>query len=609
MQESYTDITNEISKDELYFKLRSLGKDYFQNEFLKSKEQFRVLKDYSKLYSYNLPNAFNEFYINYDEIGQYLTLDIPFLKQLDDYYKQRITRMSSIGGEGNIKDIFTKWALTQNKREKNYHSRVCYSAIEKETNRLNINNLFYIAAIVVSNKEMFSYEKAIECLTKVNELVPALKLDDPIKQEIYYYSYLFSGMILQNNNRFEESNKALYDSLQFRPQGINSRFYLAINEIALDHMETARYLIKDIIINDVQKAEYSLSINHFGLFNYFIKNLTLYNFFHIKEFSLLSNYFHELIEELFDGNKIEYDSIKKVAAVMKDLPYQDSLAEESIKMTTFLNYFAKYFENSKNRMVLLLGKKINEKIDSLVESLITSYSNILEGNTQESLETFDIQESRLNEAINHLSFELEKTKATSTEKATQSRERIEHLYTEEYKNVEKQLNNLSKNPNYDPFTSFSTSMAYTLILSFIVFLIGGFAGYSNTASGETSFSIIIGGIIVAGFKWAVITFLIGVVVSAVFAAMVLIDRSTIKQNLTTRLNSIKNKKERELNAVQKANEVRLKAIIQNFTEQIENQKLKIQDLNKKREAEVARQNAINKEATDKERERILSLLK
>ncbi|MBA4252185.1 MAG: hypothetical protein C0442_10760, partial [Chlorobiaceae bacterium] len=295
--------------------------------------------------------------------------------------------------------------------------------------------------------------------------------------------------------------------------------------------------------------------------------------------------------------------------VMKELPYHDSLSDESMKMKTFLNYFAKYFENSKNRMALLLGKKINEKIDSLVESLIKSYSDILERNTIESLEIFDFQESKLSEIINHLAIELEKTKSISTEKATQSRERIENLYTEEYKNVEKQLNNLSRNPNYNPFTSFSTSMAYTLILSFIIFLIGGFAGYSNTASGETSFTIIIGGIIVAGFKWAVITFLIGVVVSTGFAAMVLIDKATIQQNLTQRLNNIKNKKERELNAVQKANDARLKAIVKNFTEQIENQKIKINDLKKNKDLEIEKLTAINNEYIAKERDRIFSLLR
>ncbi|MBA4310957.1 MAG: hypothetical protein C0425_11590, partial [Chlorobiaceae bacterium] len=166
-----------------------------------------------------------------------------------------------------------------------------------------------------------------------------------------------------------------------------------------------------------------------------------------------------------------------------------------------------------------------------------------------------------------------------------------------------------RNPNYNPFTSFSTSMAYTLILSFIIFLIGGFAGYSNTASGETSFTIIIGGIIVAGFKWAVITFLIGVVVSTGFAAMVLIDKATIQQNLTQRLNNIKNKKERELNAVQKANDARLKAIVKNFTEQIENQKIKINDLKKNKDLEIEKLTAINNEYIAKERDRIFSLLR
>jgi hypothetical protein len=147
------------------------------------------------------------------------------------------------------------------------------------------------------------------------------------------------------------------------------------------------------------------------------------------------------------------------------------------------------------------------------------------------------------------------------------------------------MENLSLERKYDPISSFKTTMIYNLIVSFMISILGGCAGYSNIyikTSGELN--NILSTIVLTGFKWGIVTFFVGFLISLFSASISIIERANKKQKLLARIKYLKNKTEIEKQRIQERFQAKEKLIIENTNDRIRETKKRIDDVKRNKES-------------------------
>jgi hypothetical protein len=163
--------------------------------------------------------------------------------------------------------------------------------------------------------------------------------------------------------------------------------------------------------------------------------------------------------------------------------------------------------------------------------------------------------------------------------------------------VEERKKNLNYQSSYDPAVSFRNSMSYNVVVSIIVFIIGGIAGYFNNSNYfDNDFYIMLGKIILTGVKWSSLTFVIGFFISAFISGLVMFDKSNEKQRLEKSTLELQKQKEQSIDMLKKETEQKQKALSEGYLERIELHKSKIEEIKKEKE----RQEPLLIEAAEKQ---------
>ena len=194
----------------------------------------------------------------------------------------------------------------------------------------------------------------------------------------------------------------------------------------------------------------------------------------------------------------------------------------------------------------------------------------------------DIQE-KLN-IITSLGTELEDQKKQLTTNLVELLKDEEKQLLSNIKLIERNIENLSKESKYDPMSIFKNTMMYTIIVSFVSSLLGGCAGYSNLYANSTGeLNNILSTIIINGFKWGILTFFIGFLISVFSAGISIIERTNKKQKLFTRIKYLKNQSEIENQRIHEHFHDKEKSLKESINNKIIDIKKRIEDLRKIKE--------------------------
>jgi hypothetical protein len=161
---------------------------------------------------------------------------------------------------------------------------------------------------------------------------------------------------------------------------------------------------------------------------------------------------------------------------------------------------------------------------------------------------------------------------------------IETNITEEISLWEERIKNLDTESKLNPKIAFSRTMTYNIVLSFISSLMGGCAGYSSSFVKDVSeLKDLFSAIMISGFKWGLITFVVGGLISAAAAAYALLEKSNRKQGIMQKISSLKNEKEHTINELKKEAQRKEKRISLKFNDESAINKKVIEDLIREKE--------------------------
>jgi len=592
-----------------YAKFWKFAKENFQFEAKSSIEYLTRIKESVKFFHLEVPAHLNEVFVRMDESPLFWIYDSPLVQYLEDMLKIHLGKSNDFENYKSIKDFYTKWIVIKSENEKRYFANSAVSAIEKSTSKYNYFFLILKGVLYTFEKSMFSAETAIELFNRSLDLVATTKVSENYKDELQYSIHLFSGFAHFRQKNLEQAKLQFQAAINIKSYGVTAKFYLALAEIQSAQYETAAILVKDLYQYDVARLTYALNKNSAGMFKYFVNNSVGYNLFYHKEFAAIIDQIEiDFCSLLLPGSAISSQLSGKLSK-LKELKMDEYYNDETINTLTFIEKFIDQFYDSRNLLVLSSIQTLVQKLDAIVKSIYELMKQKHNNEIKNKLKIFDEQLQEKRYSITLLTNDFEALKVKQKDKLAAALKEIETKIEEYIKIIEAKITSIPLENRHDPVHSFKNMMTYNVVISSLLFLIGGCSGYSTQyLRGGMDFKAVLAELILAGLKWGLATFLIGFILSLVVALSTLVSRTTHKQKLTQKINWLKNQKELEINNTKKENDQKEKLLKENYDDRIADLKHKIDELIKERSSLEVETKQEVEEKLKKESAPLLALL-
>lgn len=560
-------------------------KVYLEFDPLSMKDPGTILRESSRFYRYSFPADISEYFFRYEEAPLFWLCDSPVSKYLKDFYRHHFPVLNSVDQYKAVVELYGKWLTNKHHEEKKYYSLSVINFIDNYNSRTNfISNI--LAGIISSYEPSIGNPiKSIELFNKSKDIITKIKLSDPVKEELEYLITLYSGytyIILQENeiakSRFEEA-------LKLRSFGITAKFHLALANIKLQNIDSAENSIKEIYDYDTQRINFAIENLSINLFIFFIENAVFDNIFYYPEFDLI----REKIEGFLSLIKISNEPIIKTLInkfeVLRLVNEEKEFSNEITKNISFIEKVIKKYSDSNNIHFLNAAGKLKnlflETIQKIKDNIKVKYYKEIDEKV--SIINHEIREKTA--SLERLNQELENKKNELKNKLSSGITNIENKIARETEVLEEEIKNLPLKPKLNPQITFKHVMTYNIILSFMVFLMGGCAGYSNNFIHDISeLKNLIAISLITGTKWGAITFLVGIILAAASAMFTLLERSNRRQFLLRSISHLKNEKEYRINIFKKDIARKEALLINSFNIPIKEHKERIEQLIKEKES-------------------------
>jgi len=544
-----------LSQEMTFAKYKKFAKENFQNLVRYDFSNIDFLKWIFRHYSFNLPSEIDEYFININAAPFLWASKIPFIKSLEDaIFSEKSSDFSSNYPE--IKKFYLQWVTQKDAKEKEYYALYTINLIEHSHDENNLlQNIFY-AIILTYDSKIYSPDKAILLFDESKKLLDEMNLDQDIKNQIMYLLFLFSGFVYLKTGDTEQANQMFNNASKFKRNGISALLYETITLKRMQQNGMALDIISRIIDFDKKRMMYAFKINSLNLFSYFLQTAFIYNVFAENEFAdMLFD-----MKPFFISDKKEFDVLcgKLIDSLENLSTYEEVLTfDADIKREIeFIKKFIEHYRLSVNGLILftksmllqkfndlidLVLEKTNEKFDKLIENNLFLYKKQIDKGLRSKQLLKEAAEKRKAEIKSHMDFEIKSIEEAHKNKVAQIEAVVEHL---------------SDDSKFDPSKAFSSSMLINIIISLVVFIIGGFAdGFmgSDSVGNDTFFSTMLGGI-----KWGGIIFLLGTIVAFFSSISAIWERANKKQKLI-----------REISVRKKIKEKTIKEIKRDYSEKIE----------------------------------------
>lgn len=565
-------------------KFNKIGRDYFQVELRREIDLLGSIKNSSRFYNLQLPQNLNELFIKLEEAPLYWVYETPLLAYLEEHTKNQLGTKSAIYDYKLIKDYFGKWVIARNEGQRKMLANSTISLLRKEGNSGVIMNMIMTAVLYAFEKSIQNPAKAVEEFKKVKDLPSVGKLVDKFKIELYYLLEVFSGFAYMTIYNYYDASNHFSEALRHNPYGMTAKFYLAYTYIKLQQNEIAGYLIKEIYSYDLYRLSYAVDNNSAGMFTYFLRNPITKNFFYYPVFAALTDTLVEKINETPTTDFEKFVELRVKLGKLERESAEEYISEEIKKSIQFLTKMTSDSEEAKQILFISAIPQMSEKFNKVIEDIIQLVHNKFHSAYKPNLDKYDEKIIDNRNIIEQFEKEIQTAKEELQVKLREAIAKFEKIALENITVVEHRLNNLHLEKEFDPNVSFQNSMTYNFIIALTVFLIGGFAGYSNNlTNGSYDFNSTMGDILLTGIKWSMLTFGIGFLIALIFSGFVILERSNQKQRLLQKISSHKNEKDRKIDYVKKEAAMKEKSIVDNFNDRIELHTATIEDLKKRKE--------------------------
>ncbi|MBX3006733.1 MAG: hypothetical protein KF816_01770 [Melioribacteraceae bacterium] len=583
MHEVMEKYSNAITSEMMQSNMLKLAKEHFGIAVRSEYDSINSIKESIRFFGLDLPQDIKEIFIPFAEAPIFWIYESTILTQIEDFLKFNMVRGSFNEIHRSVKENYSRWVTTKLKSEKDYYATTTINFIERDINKHNFFKLILKGIIFTYQSTFYSPLKAQEQFNLALEIVDTIRISEVIKNEIKYIIQLYIGFNYLKEQNYELANESFKNALDIKPHGSTAKFYHALTEINLGHEESTYYLLREIFSQDLNHLNLALKTNNAGMFSYFYRNAIFYNVFMEREFYKAYSIISQILEEFKIHDPKTLIDCKEAIDKLKHKKFTDFQTEEIKKSISFLEKTVQTYSGAENTLLFSIFIEFKAKLHLIIENLIAVIKQNYYSEVSDKLRGYDKRIAENLDAEKRLITELENYKVRSKEQLNESLKIIQENYDQEIIVLENRIEDLPNVDRFNPRASMSSNMMVNTIIAFIVFFIGGVAGYSNKMVHEVSeFNSIFTFVLLSGSKWGIISFIIGLFISMIISGIVVLDRFDEKQKILKRINYIKLERERALKEHKEASAHKDKIMTDNFNNSIALHKHNVADLTHQR---------------------------
>jgi len=575
---------SEINRELIYAKFKSYASEKFQEAVIVDYDYDEFLSNVNRHFKLNLPLNLSEYFIHINYAALFWLSNHPAVISTGDLAKTDKPDTILANRQNNeiaeIKKFYSNWLYQKNEKEKQYFALSTINQIEKESkNKDYIKNLLH-STILAYEKSLNSPDKAIQLLYKTKDSLDTSVIVNPdLRQELSYLINLFIGFIFFKEGAINEADIKFQEALNNKPSGITGIFYSALSQILLGNKNKALDKLLGLIKADKNRFAYAIKNNNIGLFSYFLSTAYVYNVFNQREFATLLNDLDFSLRTFISPDQTSMEILSDRLENLSTLPVSDFYNEDITKSINFLERYLDLYKSNNNFLLTCLTEYLAEKLNILFSNIIENIKTHYFAKAKEMLLIYEEEIEKANAAIKMFHREMEDAKLKAQKKVEDRIKLSEKEAEEAIAGVEAKINNLENDTKYNPGTSFNSAMLYNIIISLIVFIIGGFgSGLGGNGESSDALNSIFATIIMNGIKWGGITFIIGIIVSFFTATSAIWERTNEKNRLVKQIGVIKIYKEKEIEEIRFEQERCLKSYELNMGNRIQTMEKQFKEL-------------------------------
>lgn len=538
-------------------RFKNLGKEKFQDYIRYDLTPVDYVKQCVMQFAAKIPKELGECPVLIDNLPVYWLTDLPILIEADEYFRRK--GFVKLDGDVTITEIrkhYAKWVMQKNDKDREFFALATINLVERNTNKNNFVKMILAAIILAYDKRINSYSKANEYLNMAFDTLINLDIEDEVKNDYLYHIQILNAFIEMKQNNYNEAKDIFIESLNLKETGITSLFYLALCYKEIGSYDFAIDYINKLLQLDLQRLEFAISKSKLELFNLFLHTAFIYNIFKENKFSGMLNYIETFFDSLNIVDRKYLSRIHIMLGKLEDFRLKDYYTEQIITEINFLDLFIEKNRNNQNLLVYLVANIMNEKFTSVTEMIINTIKENKLEKLKDSLRVYDLQMNDTQEVLKFLRKANGEKRELIIKKNEETVTIIEEEYVVKFENVENMLKKLDTVDKFDTGKSFNNTMFYNLVISLMIFVVGGFG--SSYLSGDSSVSSSISDFIINGIKWGGITFFLGFIVSLFSAANTITDKASEKKRLEKKMEYLKLEREQMIKEFREEGNEKLK---------------------------------------------------
>ncbi len=586
-------------------KLVKLGKDYFDLHATPKHNLESYLKDGTEFYSLPLSENFKEYFIEENNAAAFWLIRSPLIHYIEDFLKFYLSKGRGLETHKNVLKFYIKWLSINSVDEKKYFANSVINYLLKEKSRHNFYYNILYGVILSQDPGLFNPLKAVDQFKIARNVITSLNIADNYKKELFYLIDLYSGFAYLKLKNYEEADKYFNSALNSKPSGITAKYYLSITGLKTGKEKTAVDIISDIFKLELSRLEFATDKLNFKTFDFLIKKTPLHHIFYddnfVDLFDQLELFFNELDKSGLDIRNQLLIKTEKFG----NLHYlYDYFNDDVIANVSFVGKIVDKYKSNNSILFLNSMKFVKSKFNRAIEIIIQDIEKKYYNESEEALKEYDLEIKEHFETIERLRKEQIEFKSQIYQRYQKSVEAITNKVNEEISLLEKALEMISLKEKNSANSPLKNMMTYVTILSLIVFTLGAFAGYTGKFSKEVwEFKNFIVLVIGQGFRWSVITFVVGSVLAFGGTISIKMERASKKNNLKQRISSLKDLLKAQIEELQKDLKQKEISIDKNFNRRINGLTSLIEKLkeDKKRPQQILKEKAeikINEETVE-----------
>lgn len=557
-EDSFED--QQLSLDMLSAKLKSFAKEHFPEFTSNPVTHLDIIRDSAALRSFNLPTEFTEFFVTFETAKYLLISDAPLIHKCEE----NITNSKKSKGAQyenlfEIKKFYLKWCIEKQDRETEYFALSTLNLIERNANKENFLKYLYAANLYIFGPKRRSLAKSLEYLESAEKALSASTLQDDYKSDVMYYIQLFRSFAFIADTDAENAAIAINEAISIKPSGITGLLYSILYPLMTEESQNVSSRLHAIVDFDISRFTFAIDHNNLNLFSFFLRTAITYNIFRVQEFAPFLGEIKTILETSADAYFGTTSKIFQTASDLKGSVYKEYFTDKIKNDLDFSLLFLERYKTAKNLFIALSFPRINQKFDENLGIIKQRLKSSIFSKTMGELEFYDQQSRDYHEKLKRLNDELEQNKLVIKKNQQQSHDETEKKYNGAINAVESKIGAIDLSPDFDPASVFNNIMVYNVIISIMIFIIGGFVG-SFAQHTTMQISDLFGSLFIYGVKWGGFVFLGGLFIALISSASKALERTNEKHRLQKKLTGYKNQKDRALERIKKDFERKLGAL-------------------------------------------------